>query len=196
MIVRTFVRTIWIEQILLSTGELAMQEVLLRYTICFCCCGDMVLMLYRSNAPNRQRWNGLGGKLEPAETPLACVRREILEEASIDLQVAERLHYAGIVTWNVGSDLLSPTGGMYAFIAQMPPDWPIWEGERETEEGLLCWKPIEWVCDPGNLVVVSNIPHFLPLMLRKKSPQEYFCAYRGYELMHMVVRELPEVAII
>jgi|SRR5579863_1528280 len=173
-----------------------MQKVPLRYTICFCCCGDKVLMLYRRYAPNRHHWNGLGGKLETGETPLTCVQREILEEAAIDLQVAECIHYVGIVTWNVGSDLLSPTGGMYAFIAQMPPDWPIWEGERETEEGLLYWKPIEWVCDPGNPVVVSNIPRFLPHMLRKKSPQEYFCAYRGNELMHVVERELSGVAII
>jgi 8-oxo-dGTP diphosphatase len=156
----------------------------------------MVLMLYRSNSPNRQRWNGLGGKLEVGESPQACVQREILEEAGFDLQLAEYLHYAGIVTWNVGSDLLSPTGGMYAFIAHMPSDWPIWEGERETPEGLLCWKPIEWVCDPGNSEVVSNIPRFLPHMLLNKAPQEYFCAYRGNELMHMVVRELPGFAII
>ncbi len=134
------------------------------------------------------------GKLEAGEVPLACVQREILEEAGIDLRMAERLHYAGIVTWNVGSDVLSPTGGMYAFIADLPSDWPIWEGERETEEGLLCWEPLEWVYDPNNVAVVSNIPRFLPHMLLKKSPREYFCAYRGNELMHMVVRGLPGFA--
>lgn len=151
-------------------------------------------MLYRRYAPNRQRWNGLGGKLETGESPLACVHRELWEEAEIDLRMAQCLHYAGIVTWNVGTDLLSPTGGMYAFVAHLSPDWPIWKGEHETPEGLLCWKPVAWVCDPNNLFVVSNIPRFLPHMLRKKTPQEYFCAYRGNELMHMVVRDLPKFA--
>ncbi len=151
-------------------------------------------MLYRSNTPNRHRWNGLGGSIEQGETPLACVQREILEEAEIDLSMAQHLYYAGIVTWNVGSALLIPTGGMYAFIADLSPDWPVWNGERVTPEGTLSWKPVEWVCDPNNSAVVSNIPHFLPRMFLKGTPQEYFCAYREGEFVDMTVRGLPEFA--
>jgi 8-oxo-dGTP diphosphatase len=171
-----------------------MRAELLRYTICFCRCGDRILMLYRSRAPNRQRWNGLGGSIEPGETPLACVRREILEEAEIDLGMAQHLYYAGIVTWNVGSDLPRPTGGMYAFIADLPPDWLVWKGERDTPEGTLCWKSVAWVCDPGNCAVVSNIPRFLPRMFCKETPQEYFCIYRRGEFVDMLVRGLPAFA--
>lgn len=167
-----------------------MSEIELRYTICFCLCQDKILMLYRSKPPNRQKWNGLGGKLHVGETPLACVHREMLEEADIDVRLAHELRYTGIVTWNVGSDLLSPTGGMYAFVAHLPPDWLLWEGERDTREGLLCWQPLSWVCDTTNPTVVSNIPRFLPRMLAKKTPHEYFCAYQGDKFMHMVVRKL------
>ena len=173
-----------------------MQEIPLSYTICFCCCGDRVLMLYRRYKPNQQRWNGLGGKIEEGEAPLACVQREIWEEAEIDLRLAESLYYAGIVTWNVGTDVLMPTGGMYAFIGYLPTDWPMWEGERETEEGLLCWKPVEWVGDADNHEVVSNIPRFLPRMLCNGEPKEYFCAYRGNELIQMVEKGLPMFAIV
>src|ERR1700738_2820489 len=74
----------------------------LLYTICFCFQGDSVLMLFRNKPPNAQRWNGLGGKFQPGETPLMCVQREIMEEAGIDLHLAERLHFAGIVTWGSG----------------------------------------------------------------------------------------------
>lgn len=167
----------------------------LAYTICFCHCGELVLMLYRNKPPNQHRWNGLGGKLQREETPLACVQREIMEEAGIDLQEAQSLYFAGIVTWNLGVDSIDPAGpirGMYAFIADLPPQWPLWEGNRTVSEGLLAWKPIPWVCDPANGAVVENIPCFLPPMLAERVPREYYCGYRGNCLTDMIVRPLPK----
>ena len=58
------------------------------YTICFCLRGDAVLMLYRDRPPFARHWNGLGGKIEPGETPLACVEREVLEESGLNLRDA------------------------------------------------------------------------------------------------------------
>ncbi len=40
-------------------------------------------MLYRDRPPFARHWNGLGGKIEPDETPLACVEREVLEESGL-----------------------------------------------------------------------------------------------------------------
>src|SRR5258708_12077378 len=96
----------------------------LLYTICFCFQGDSVLMLFRNKPPNAQRWNGLGGKFQPGETPLACIQREIKEEAGIDLHLAERLHFAGIVTWGSSVDPTNPTTRMYALLATFPPPFP------------------------------------------------------------------------
>src|SRR5579863_6402527 len=121
-------------------------------------------MLYRNFAPNKDHWNGLGGKIREGETPLACIQREMLEEAGIDLGEAQRLSFAGIVTWPAGIDLTRASMGMYAFIAEFPLTWPIWEEERVTPEGILGWKPFEWVCDAENTDVVDNIAHFLPQM--------------------------------
>lgn len=39
----------------------------------------------------RDEWELPGGKLEPGEAPAVCVRREILEELSIDVEVSEIL---------------------------------------------------------------------------------------------------------
>lgn len=39
----------------------------------------------------RDEWELPGGKLEPGEDPAACVRREIQEELSIDVEVSEIL---------------------------------------------------------------------------------------------------------
>jgi 8-oxo-dGTP diphosphatase len=165
---------------------------MLPYTICFCRRGDRILMLYRNKPPYQQLWNGLGGKLKMHETALACIQREILEEADIDLQMIQRLHFAGIVTWAAGANKTDSSKGMYAFIADLPQEWPIWEGERQTAEGLLCWKPIEWICNPQNSAVVDNIPHFLPKMLAQTTPWEYYCDYRGDKFVELIIRPLPQ----
>ena len=163
---------------------------LLPYTICFCRCGDKLLMLYRNYPPNRYRWNGLGGKIHAGETPLECVQREILEEANIDLHRATLLRFAGIVTWPVGADSTIPSRGMYAFVADLPTNWPTWEGHCMVSEGTLCWKDVEWVCNKQNKEVVSNIPHFLPHMLSETNPTEYSCDYQNERLVSIAIRPL------
>jgi len=73
---------------------------------------------------------------------------------------------------------------MYAFVAHLAPDCSI-RPDRFTAEGLLAWKPLDWVCDRNNPEVVSNIPHFLPPMLTAQEPHEYrFSAQEGKT--HMV----------
>jgi 8-oxo-dGTP diphosphatase len=43
------------------------------------------------NDIHKGKWNGLGGKFEPGETPEECVRREVLEESGLTIQ-NPRLH--------------------------------------------------------------------------------------------------------
>jgi 8-oxo-dGTP diphosphatase len=162
------------------------------YTICFCYRGDLLLMLYRNRPPNQGRWNGLGGKIQPGGTPLVCMQREMREEAGIDLAQSPSCRFAGIVTWPSGADSTSPSKGMYAFLAELPPEAEIWEGERDTPEGRLCWKPLAWICDSQNTAVVDNIPHFLLEMFAQEAPQEYYCDYRDGTLRQMVIHPLPE----
>jgi 8-oxo-dGTP diphosphatase len=158
------------------------------YTICFCCYQQQILMLYRNFPPNTQLWNGLGGKIEAGETPLHSIRREILEEAAIDLLEASSLFFAGIVTWaSTGCDLLK---GMYAFIAHLSQQQAEQIHALTTPEGLIAWKPRAWVCDPHNHAVVSNIPRFLPPMLQAHAPCEYFCEYGRDDLVSEAFRQL------
>lgn len=146
----------------------------LPYTICFCLHGDQVLMLYRNNPPNAGLWNGLGGKLEPGETPLENIHREVAEEAGLDLNQAEAVRFAGLVSWPVSTGT-NARMGMYAFLARLTPDYALWP-DRITEEGVLSWKTLDWVCDQNNLLVVNNIPHFLPVMLAEQQALEYCCS--------------------
>lgn len=156
----------------------------LPYTIGFCLHGDQVLMLYRHKPPNAGLWNGLGGKLEAGETPLENIHREVMEEAGLDLRQAAVVRFAGLVSWPVSTDRTGARMGMYAFLACLTPDYPLWP-DRVTEEGVLSWKTLAWVCDQQNPLVVSNIPHFLPAMLAAQQAREYCCsAHHGHR--HMV----------
>jgi 8-oxo-dGTP diphosphatase len=169
------------------------------YTICFCCYQQQVLMLYRTFPPNAQLWNGLGGKIEADETPLASVRREMQEEADIDLREASSLFFAGITTWGLIDH--DPVKGMYVFIVHLSPQQAEQVHSLNTPEGFIAWKSLAWVCDPNNQTVVSNIPRFLPPMLEAQTPYEYFYAYENETspsetFRQLVIRPLPSYIVL
>lgn len=139
-------------------------------------------MLRRKHPPNEGKWNGLGGKIEAGEKALESIRREVMEEAGMD--VSGSLRYAGVVSWNAGADPTSESRGMHVFVADVGSAFG---GELETPEGTLAWKPLPWVCDAENESVVSNIPRFLPAILGSNSPMEFRCSYEGRRLAGVVV---------
>jgi 8-oxo-dGTP diphosphatase len=57
-------------------------------TLCYLRNNGRTLMVHRvkkSNDMHHGRWNGLGGKLEPGETPEECVIREVREESGLTI---------------------------------------------------------------------------------------------------------------
>ncbi len=160
----------------------------LEYTICFCLSGDRVLMLRRRSEPWAGLWNGLGGKIEPGENPLESVRREVLEEAGLDVLSAAHLRLGGLVTWSSLGEPEFEEGGMYAFIAELGPDGVPWHGDREGPEGMMRWQPLRWVCDLSNAEVVGSVSRILPRMLATRIPAEYRCTYVGRRLIGVSVR--------
>lgn len=68
-------------------------------TVCYISRGNEYLMIHRvkkENDANRDKWIGIGGKLEYGESPFDCVRREVLEETGLTLN---SLSYRGIITF-------------------------------------------------------------------------------------------------
>ncbi|GIV79765.1 MAG: hypothetical protein KatS3mg050_4159 [Litorilinea sp.] len=68
-------------------------------TLCYVKFGGKTLMIHRIKKENDMhagKWNGLGGKLEPGETPEECVIREVREESGLTI-VAPQLR--GILTF-------------------------------------------------------------------------------------------------
>lgn len=117
-------------------------------TLCYIEKDNAYLMLHRikkENDENKDKWIGIGGKLEYGETPFECIKREVAEEVSITLN---SVRYCGIITFV--SDLYG-TEYMHLFHSddfsgEIPseceegvPSWvnkneiknlPIWEGDK------------------------------------------------------------------
>ncbi|PLT29372.1 DNA mismatch repair protein MutT [Peribacillus deserti] len=136
-------------------------------------------MLFRSKAPNQYKWNGVGGKIEPHESPYSSIEREIYEETGLR---PVNLRFGGIVTWN-------HTGGMYLFTADDPGGSLV-----ESEEGSLEWKPINLLKHSDD--VVPNITFFIDRLLAGHPPCEYSCTYdKEGKLLEVQERALPNPVI-
>jgi 8-oxo-dGTP diphosphatase len=58
-------------------------------TLCYIKNENHTLMVYRNKKPNDMhagKWNGLGGKFEPEESPEECIIREVREEAGLKIR--------------------------------------------------------------------------------------------------------------
>jgi 8-oxo-dGTP diphosphatase len=57
-------------------------------TLCYLRADGKTLMMHRikkANDMHQGKWNGLGGKLDPGETPEECVIREVREESGLTI---------------------------------------------------------------------------------------------------------------
>jgi 8-oxo-dGTP diphosphatase len=109
-----------------------------------------VLLIHRNTRPGDPhlgKYNGLGGKLDPIEDVVACMRREIREEAGIE---CEQLELRGTISWpgfgKNGEDWFgfvfrimayrgtvldrNPEGELEWVDVDRVLELPLWEGDR------------------------------------------------------------------
>ena len=134
-------------------------------TLCYIEKDGAYLMIHRIkkvNDMNHDKWIGVGGKLEEAETPFDCVRREVLEETGVRLI---NPNYRGIITFV--SDLYG-TEYMHLFTASD------YDGEinYDCDEGKLEWVKKEdipslpiWEGDKIFFELIENERRFFSLKL-------------------------------
>jgi 8-oxo-dGTP diphosphatase len=132
--------------------------------------GNRVLLVHRNRRPDDPhlgKYNGLGGKLEAGEDVVACLRREIREEA--DLQCDE-IQLRGTVSWpgfgKGGED-------WFGFIFRIDR----WHGTPRTEnnEGALEWVDVLRI---GELPLWEGDRHFLPLVFAQAGQFHGVMPYR------------------
>ncbi len=103
-------------------------------TLCYIKNDGHTLMVYRNKKPNdihEGKWNGLGGKFEPGESPEECVIREVREESGLQIR-DPRLH------------------GLLMFPGFKGDDWYVFVFIAREFAGALIDSPegrLEWIPD-------------------------------------------------
>jgi 8-oxo-dGTP diphosphatase len=89
----------------------------------------MIHRIKKTNDMHQGKWNGLGGKLEPGETPEECVIREVREEAGL---LVKKMVFKGFITFPGFAD----DEDWYTFLYVIDT----FEGELiDSPEGNLAW---------------------------------------------------------
>lgn len=123
-------------------------------TLCYAENNGRWLMMHRTKKrvdENAGKWIGLGGHLREDETPEECIRREVREEAGLELR---NLRLRGILTF-----ILPDWGNELTFLytAEAGDNRPL----PECAEGVLRWVPVEEVL---TLPLWEGDRAFLPLL--------------------------------
>jgi len=102
------------------------------HTLCYLKRGGQTLMVHRvkkENDVHHGKWNGLGGKLDPGETPEECAIREIYEESGLRATNPQLKGFLTFPRFANGED-------WYAFVFVVRD----FEGQiSESPEGVLRW---------------------------------------------------------
>jgi 8-oxo-dGTP diphosphatase len=144
-------------------------------TLCYVMTNDKTLMLYRNKKENdyhEGKWNGLGGKFEPGETPEECAIREIYEESGL---IVTDPKMKGLITFPMFDEV---------------EDWYVFLFVFKKFEGKLIDSPegtLEWI--PNDKLVDLNLwdgdKIFIPWLFEDKCFSAKFVYEKGKYISHL-----------
>lgn len=116
---------------------------------------EVLLILKQRPDWQRGRFNGVGGKMEPGETPMACMEREFMQEAGSYVETG----------WREFCALKFRGGIVHFFVGYMTPGMA--EPKTMTDEKVE-WVDAEQVHSLFNAGgLIQNLIWLLPLALDK-----------------------------
>ncbi len=137
---------------------------------------NSTLMLHRVKKENdyhHGKWNGLGGKFEPGESPEECAVREVKEESGLN---AKSIKMKGFITFPIFDGIED----WYVFLFVIDD----YDGELiDSNEGNLEWIPNEELI---NINLWDGDKYFIPWLFEDK----FFSAKFIYENERFVEHEV------
>ncbi len=136
-------------------------------TLCYVKNNGKTLMLFRNKKEkdyHRGKWNGLGGKFEPGETPEECAAREVREESGL---IPKSMKLKGIITFPM---------------FDLQDDWYVFLFVIDEFEGSLIDSPegeLKWI--PDDKLLELNLWEGDKIFLRWLSGERFFSAKFNYE---------------
>ena len=99
--------------------------------LCYVKQAGETLMLHRNREGDfhQGKWNGLGGKFEPGESPEECLRREVKEESGLEVQGARLRGFITFPNFDERDDWYVFLYTVSAFTGEL----------RASDEGELHW---------------------------------------------------------
>lgn len=151
-------------------------------TLCFVKKGNKILVINRNKPPFVGMWNAVGGKFKEGESIEECAIREIKEESGVTVESAEVF---SVFTWNYDDE----TG--YATLSVLPDDYDETAFPKETEEGVVTFKDIDWIVSPENYGVIDDLKIFIG-DIKKNKKTDYHLIYDNKTLVKAIEKPHAE----
>ena len=148
--------------------------------LCFVLFNDEILMINRNKPPFMGLWNAVGGKILDSEDVFLASVREIKEESGIDVKDVDLI---STFTWNYDDEV------GYAVVSKITDkDFCRKDFPKNTVEGIVDFKKIDWVLNEKNYGVIEDLRVFLS-DINSGQKRDYHLVYDNKTLKEVIIKD-------